>query len=144
MISACRTPFAIRHRVCLRFAVSRLTSNLMSCRWSPMALISRHGSFSCLQRQVDRFVCSFVLKYGVAVWRVTNWVSTESDPCDTVDGCINGDATERRSAYAEATAGQVHCLNTPTCMKMKPRPPASAKKRRRHDVAEVALYIIRR
>ena len=69
-----------------------------------MALTSQHGSFSCLQQQVDRLVSAFVLKYGVAVWRVTNWDSTESDPCDTVEGCRNGDATERRSAYAEATA----------------------------------------
>jgi len=47
----------------------------------------------------------------------------------------HGDATERRNdwgnqaagtAFAEATAGQVRCLSTPSCMETKPRPRASA------------------
>lgn len=31
-------------------------------------------------------------------------ISTAAAPCDTVEGYTNGDATERRSAYAKATA----------------------------------------
>ena len=62
-------------------------------------------------------------------------MSTGSDLCDTVEDCTNGDATERRddrgnqaagTAFAEATAGQVRCLNTPLCMGTKPRLLASA------------------